>query len=194
MKTHLHEQIASMKATSGVTPGEGELLADFSNNVPDHGIIVEVGSCQGRSTAYLASGIRHKSKVLIFSIDLWLLGAGRTPERHHDVGGYLRFQTNLRMLGLFDRVIPVMSESTKVAKVWTLPIDLLFIDGGHKYEEVSADIKGWARFVKPKGFIAFHDYNHDEVKKAVDEFLSDHSDDWKYLGLRERIWYARRKE
>lgn len=192
LHTKSHKKIAEMKATSGVLPDEGERLAYLASQVPDHGVIVEIGSCQGRSAAYMADALRPKSKVLIFCIDLWMLGIGRTPERHHSVGGYLRFTANLRILGLINSIIPIMSESTKVAKIWNLPIDLLFIDGGHQYKEVKADFTGWAKYLKPGGVIAFHDYDHEDIRRVVDEEL-DLKNDWKFLGLHNRVWSARKR-
>jgi predicted O-methyltransferase YrrM len=193
MITSLHDAIGALKATSGVFSDEGERLAELASIVPDRGVIVEIGSCQGRSAAYMAAALRPKSKVLIYCVDLWMLGVDRTPERHHSVGGYLRFKGNLFSLGLFKHIVPIMCESTKLAKVWTLPIDLLFIDGGHKYEEVKADYESWAKFVKPGGVIAFHDYTTwQPIKKMVDSKLNLKKD-WEFLSLDNRIWSARKR-
>jgi len=41
------------------------------------------------------------------------------------------------------------------------PIDLLFIDNGHRIEEVTEDYKLWAPKVRKGGWIAFHDINPD---------------------------------
>lgn len=41
------------------------------------------------------------------------------------------------------------------------PIDLLFVDDGHKIEEVTAEHKLWAPFVRKGGWIVFHDINPD---------------------------------
>lgn len=192
LHTQLHGKIAEMKATSGVLPDEGERLAYLAAQVPDRGVIVEIGSCQGRSAAYMAAALNPKKKIKLFCVDLWLLGIGKTPESHHNVGGYMRFVANLRELGLMRYVIPIMSDSVKVGKVWQLPIDLLFIDGGHKYAEVKADYKTWGHFVKPGGVIAFHDYNHEEIKRMVDEEL-DLETEWEFLGLENRVWSARKR-
>jgi predicted O-methyltransferase YrrM len=193
MKTQLHDAIGALKATSGVSADEGERLAELASQVPDHGVIVEIGSCQGRSAAYMAAALRPKSKVLIYCVDLWMLGVGRTPDRHHSPGGYLRFKGNLFSLRLFKHIVPIMCESTKLAKVWTQEIDLLFIDGGHQYEEVKADYESWGKFVKPGGVIAFHDYTTwPSIKKIVDKKLNLKKD-WEFLSLDNRIWSARKR-
>lgn len=37
------------------------------------------------------------------------------------------------------------------------PYDFLFIDAGHKYDDVRMDFKNYSRMVRPGGVIAFHD-------------------------------------
>jgi MMP 1-O-methyltransferase len=38
-------------------------------------------------------------------------------------------------------------------------IDFLFIDGDHSIEGCKFDFEGYEKFIKPGGFIAFHDYH-----------------------------------
>jgi hypothetical protein len=47
--------------------------------------------------------------------------------------------------------------SWNVAKVWTRPIDLLFIDGDHREQSCLRDWDDWSRFVKVGGVVLFHD-------------------------------------
>jgi predicted O-methyltransferase YrrM len=37
------------------------------------------------------------------------------------------------------------------------PLDLLFVDGSHRYEHVSRDFALWSPLVRPGGLVAFHD-------------------------------------
>ena len=44
-----------------------------------------------------------------------------------------------------------------VADTWDKPIDILHIDGRHRYEDVKEDYENWSRFVRPGGIILLHD-------------------------------------
>lgn len=48
-------------------------------------------------------------------------------------------------------------------------IDYCFIDAGHMYDEVKADLAAWLPKVKPGGIMAGHDFNQVPVADAVRE-------------------------
>ena len=56
-------------------------------------------------------------------------------------------------------------------------IDFVFIDGGHEYEQVYADIIAWLPKLKIGGYISGHDYLEPScgVKKAVDEIFKNYA-------------------
>ncbi len=45
----------------------------------------------------------------------------------------------------------------EVAKTWDKPIDILHIDGRHRYEDVKEDFEIWSKFVRSGGVILMHD-------------------------------------
>lgn len=53
--------------------------------------------------------------------------------------------------------------------------DLIFIDAGHKYPQVSRDIKLWYPKMKKNGIFSGDDYFYPPVKKAVHEFIDSHN-------------------
>jgi predicted O-methyltransferase YrrM len=83
-----------------------------------------------------------------------------------------------------DHVLPVRGFSYS----FNLPykIDMVFIDGDHRYETVVKDIKKAYELLKSGGLICGHDYNHPQwpgVKKAVDELVGP-------VGVEHTIWHA----
>lgn len=195
LHTALHELIGTLKATSSVYPEEGARLAYLASCVPENGVIVELGSCWGRSACYLAAGLRHaKRQAEIYCVDLWDLGVA-TPNRHHDKSAYPRFEANLKACGLWDYIHPIKADTVAAAQDWTRPIDLLFIDAGHKYEEVFGDYTAWSPFVKPGGILAFHDYilpDHHDIHECVEADVMP-TGLWEFLAVHERLWTGRRK-
>ena len=66
-------------------------------------------------------------------------------------------------------------DSKDVAQTFHDRIDFLFVDGGHTFEDVWADMSEWLGKVRPGGCVAFHDYGNAEefphtagVSEAVD--------------------------
>jgi len=63
---------------------------------------------------------------------------------------------------------------SKVAKTWKLPIDILHIDGSHRYKDVKRDFNAWSGFVKENGVILFHDINVPQDKRfGVERFFNE---------------------
>jgi hypothetical protein len=59
--------------------------------------------------------------------------------------------------------------------------DWVYIDGNHLYEYVSADLEGFARKVRPGGFLSGDDYGRvgwweDGVTRAVNDFIRSNED------------------
>jgi len=58
----------------------------------------------------------------------------------------------------------IKNYSHEVVKEWNKKIDLLFIDGGHLYEDVKRDFEQWSRFLTPDGRILLHDSRKDNYE------------------------------
>ncbi|HUI06237.1 MAG TPA: class I SAM-dependent methyltransferase [Verrucomicrobiae bacterium] len=141
-----------------VSPGQERWLFTTARWLPDGATIVEIGSFKGRSTCCLAYGCRG-SKKHVFAIDTF---AGNDSDFKEGVtfrgtGYFDVFWSNLETRGLSSYVTPWRGQSRDAAKEWMTPIDLLFIDGSHQYEDVLADFEDFFPHVKPGGIIAFHD-------------------------------------
>jgi hypothetical protein len=139
--------------------------------------IVEIGSWKGRSTLALLNGCHGP----VYAVDTFK-GSPEEQEGPHQeaVTGDI-YSIFLRNVGNFKNVIPLqMTSEEAVNKV--PPVDMAFVDGSHRYEDVKQDIELWRP--KARKLICGHDYNWPDVAKAVDEAFEP--DQIKLTGS---IWY-----
>ena len=66
-------------------------------------------------------------------------------------------RTTLRRAGLEEVAIPIVGRSKVVARFWSTPLAMLFIDGGHTMEAALEDYRAWAPHVIRGGTLAIHD-------------------------------------
>jgi predicted O-methyltransferase YrrM len=132
---------------------EGRLLYDLAYDADPDGVIVEIGSWQGKSTIWLASGAKAGRGARVVAIDPHqgsaLHASGENTE--------LALRANLEEAGVSDQVDVVVGTSEDVAASWTRPISLLWIDGDHAYESVKRDFLLWEGHVLDGGVLALHD-------------------------------------
>jgi len=132
--------------------GQEQWLFEAAYSLPGPANIVEIGSFRGRSTCALASGCRGTEKR-VFAIDTFDGNDCDFPARN-----FLdEFSGNVKRCGLSEYVVPMVGVSREIARTWSEPISLLFIDGSHKHEDVLADFDGFFPHVVPGGMVAFHD-------------------------------------
>jgi predicted O-methyltransferase YrrM len=111
--------------------------------------IVEIGVAEGVSAIALRQGMAANGTLHL--IDPFHLS--RIP-----IFNFTR-RTARRLVGSFPRgkVAWIESFSFDAVQKWSLPIDLLFIDGDHAEEGVRRDWNEWNQFVVPGGIVIFHD-------------------------------------
>ena len=123
-----------------------------AKKAPENAVIVEIGSFKGRSTVSFGFGARGTKKH-IYAIDLFE-GDGVD----YGTGDFQKvFQANIDACGVTPYVTAIRRHSLEVAAAWDKPIDILFIDGSHAYDDVKADFEAFYPHVKKNGIIAFHD-------------------------------------
>ena len=142
-----------------MTDAQARRLWDSASAVPENGQIVEIGSFHGRSTVVLARAA--PAGVKIVAIDPHA-GGDRGPQEiegsavrgdsDHDT-----FTANLARLGVKDRVRHVRQASQDAGSDVGGPIDLLYIDGAHRFGPARADIHDWGRRVSDGGTMLIHD-------------------------------------
>jgi len=136
---------------------EARFLGLLAACVPAKGAIVEIGSFKGRSTVMLGKVASHYGCGPIVSIDPHdspiLLDRDANPK----ASSYDDFQSNVRGAGLSNEVESHVARSEEVAKTWTRPIRILWIDGDHSYRGAKNDLDGFLPHLAPHGVVAFHD-------------------------------------
>lgn len=122
------------------------------------GIIVEIGSYQGKSTVCIGKGLQDGKGGKVYAIDPHL-GSTEHKIDGKDIWTFDKFKENIRSNNVENSVEPIVKTSEDAVKGWDKPIDFLFIDGAHDYENVKKDFELWSPYLKSDGIIAFHDAN-----------------------------------
>ncbi|MBW3579700.1 MAG: class I SAM-dependent methyltransferase [Actinobacteria bacterium] len=129
--------------------------------------LVEIGSWCGRSTLYLAAAAVEHDAV-VFAVDHHHGSEEQQPGwEWHDptlvdpatgvVDTLPSFRHTVRQAGLEATVVAVVGDSATVARHWSTPCALVFVDGGHGSTPAHADYEGWAPQVASGGLLAIHD-------------------------------------
>ena len=136
---------------------EARFLGLLAACTPGKGAIVEIGSFKGRSTVMLAKVSSHYGLGKVVAVDPHNSPILFDRENNPQASSYQAFLDSIRTAGLSDKVEPQQSYSTEVAKSWSRPIRLLWIDGDHTYGGAKGDFDGFLPHLTPSGVIAFHD-------------------------------------
>lgn len=150
---------------------EGRALYEAGRAGGRLGPLLEVGTYCGKSAVYLGASARVAGTVC-FTVDHHRGSEeNQAGWEHHDpelvdpqtgrMDTLPFFRRTIESAGLEDMVIAVIGESTLVARHWSTPVGLLFIDGGHAEDVAMADYERWSRFVVPGGTLAVHDVFED---------------------------------
>lgn len=182
------------------TPAEQALLVRLAKDVPENGVIVEIGAEYGMSASLFACGA-HQS-VDITSVDLY----------PHDL--FKAHQHNMKLAGYHARTHQYKGDSSAVGRAWGefepdaisragSPIDLLFIDGDHTFRGCKADIDAWTPHVRIGGRVAFHDTAcetnpnphplHHEVSQAISDWQAQTGEAWRLLETVDSIMVFERR-
>lgn len=155
-----HEAWDAVAGVEGwMTRGQGEALYEAAAVCPPGGTIVEIGSFHGRSTIVLASACPPDARVI--AIDPHA-GNDRGPQ---EIAGYETeadedheaFNRNLSDAGVADRVTHLRMFSADALAEIDDAIDLLYVDGAHRFAPARADIDRYGARVPPGGRMLIHD-------------------------------------
>ena len=161
-------------------------LARASHSLRDGAVVVEVGAFLGCSSILLAGARKERGSGRVHCIDPFDASGDdfSVPvyERVRDgMGRSLRqqFDHNIRRAGLDDWVQVYQATGEEVARTWSEPVDLLYIDGDQSYEAVLATYDSWYPFLRAGSVVAVHNSDpnrprhetHDGSLRLVEEVL-----------------------
>jgi hypothetical protein len=142
-----------------MTRAQAERLWSAAARLPGPARIVEIGSYHGRSAIILASAAGDGIEV--YAIDPHA-GSDRGPQqiageladgqRDHEM-----FLRNLNLAGVFERVTHVRKASQNATDDVPGQLEVIYIDGAHRFEPARADIVRWGAKVAPGGTLLIHD-------------------------------------
>lgn len=145
-------------------PDEVPLLKSLARSLPPHPTVVNIGAGAGTSgLAFLES----RPDLRLVTIDI--------EDQDSPLGSLYSERLILEEAGLWgERNEQIKGDSKKIGAIWPTfagPVDMVFIDGGHSYDECAGDILAWLPHIKLGGIMAVHDY------KKVDAYKVPHQPD-----------------
>ena len=170
------------------------------------GPCLEIGSYCGRSTICIGTACGERGQVL-FAIDHHRGSEEQQPgEEYFDpalfdpaagrIDTFRYFRGTLTRAGLEDTVVPIVCRSELAARAWSTALSLVFIDGGHSADAVSADYRNWWPHLMAGGWLLFHDVFPDPsqggqapyhvYRQALDSGLFDQHSFVRSLGVLQR--------
>jgi predicted O-methyltransferase YrrM len=168
----------------GWTRGEEAVaLARAAYNLEAGAVLVEVGSFLGSGTILLAGARRLRGSGTVHCIDPFDGSGDAFSRPHYDtirrsLARTLReqFEANLRHAGLSAMIKVHPGTAGTVGEGWTVPIDLLFLDGDQSSRGARLSFDVWSPFLKAGGIIALHNSSdhayaegHDGYRRVVVE-------------------------
>ncbi|TFG19805.1 MAG: class I SAM-dependent methyltransferase [Promethearchaeota archaeon] len=158
---------------------QGRILYNYARKLPKNSTIVEIGAYLGRSTCFIAEGIKNK-KINFYSIDNFEYQFFiKNQYKPHYKNGYqyrnefyknvYRYRNKIKIIKGFSYNVVNDFQNEK--------IDMFWLDASHRYEACKRDIEDWLPLVNIDGYLIFHDYSENSgnicVKKAVDEKIRE---------------------
>lgn len=189
--------LAAIAAVEGwLSNSQARRLWDAGRRVRAPGRIVEIGSFRGRSTIVLRRAAEEGVEVV--AVDPH--GGGDRgpqeilPDATRGAEDYRAFHSNLERAGVEREVRHVRRASHDALAAIGGAVDLLYVDGVHRYGPARADIEEWGARVRPGGTMLVHDtYNAVGVMLAQLRVLLP-SDTWRYVGRTRSLSEYRREE
>jgi predicted O-methyltransferase YrrM len=142
-----------------LTDGQARRLWEGAASVNPGGTITEIGSYRGRSAIVLARAAGGRATVVAIDPHAgndrgeWQFNGTREAGE----SDFEALRDNLRRAGVEEHVRHVRLPSQRALGAVQESVDLLYIDGSHRYGPARADIVRWGERVNPGGRMYIHD-------------------------------------
>lgn len=185
MKTNLNRKFKRSKSYNKLKPITEEIptfhhhyhiLHDLRNQLGYFKVYMEIGSYCGASASLM---LQHPDRTHVICIDPLNLPKNRfngTKDQYNTLKDNLdKYKEGTKSEYTIYKNFSNDKELLQKLKDNNTKVDLLFIDGDHRYNGVINDFWNYHEFVNPGGFIVFDDYlDHKycpQVKRAVDDIV-----------------------
>jgi predicted O-methyltransferase YrrM len=155
-----NDALASVTDVDGwMTDDQARRLWDRASALPAGSTVVEIGSFRGRSAIVLAKAALPEVEVVAIDPHAGndagpqeISRPAEAGQADHDV-----FVANLEAAGVRDRIRYVRAFSQEALDQVDTEVELLYIDGAHRYAPARDDIRRWGARVADGGTLLIHD-------------------------------------
>jgi SAM-dependent methyltransferase len=166
-----------------LTDAQAERLRAAARRLGATATVVEIGSFHGRSAVVLAQAAPAGTEVVCIDPHL---GSDRGPQEiaadhERGQGDFETFHANLARHGVADAVRHVRALSADALDAVPGAVDLLYVDGAHRFRPAGDDLVRWGARVSPGGTMLVHDsFSSIGVTLALLRHVT--FGDWTYVG------------
>jgi hypothetical protein len=179
------QALGAVRGVEGwMTDEQARRLFERARGLGPAATIVEIGSYRGRSAIVLACGAAEGVEVV--AIDPHA-GNDRGPQQiegssSEGEADHAAFLANLERAGVSSRVRHVRLPSQDALASVPGEVELLYVDGAHRYAPARDDISRWGARVSGGGTLLIHDsFSSVGVTLAILRLLAL-SGEWRYVG------------
>ncbi len=155
-----------------------KIYYDFAEHAPINARMVEMGVWFGRSLCYLAECCEHYNRgdIHLYGVDKWPLSDDELVKSLDTDDPDAVYKEVVANLSWAENITLIREPSILAVNHFSdHSLDLVFIDGMHRYNAVKQDILAWKDKVKPGGQLMGHDIvTWPGVKKAVREVFPNY--------------------
>ena len=161
----------------------GYFLKDYVSNLHSP-TGIEIGCETGKTTKFLLDCYKN---LKLYTIDPFVYNFNWSGVECNIMEGLL-LKTKELLEPYGERVQLIRKTSDEAhSEFENESIDFVFIDGNHLFYQVKRDLDNYYSKVKPNGLFCGHDYDMEDVKKAVDSFSL--YVDKKVISDQPNVWY-----